>query len=167
MKFAKTVLSTVSAAALGLAALGLSAAPALASTQVTTSFTVTATVAATCAVSAGPMAFGSYSSLVATTSSSIVSVTCTTSTPYTLGLSAGATSGATVTTRQMKNGALADLLSYGLFTDSGHLTNFATLASANGTGAAVPITVYGQIPAGQYVTPSVGYTDSITATVTY
>ncbi len=72
--------------------------------------------------------------------------------------------GATVTNRSMVNGAV--LLNYGLFTDSGHTTNFATLASANGTGAAVVTTVYGQVPAGQYVAPNT-YTDTITATVSY
>lgn len=60
----------------------------------------------------------------------------------------------------------AGALNYGLFTDTGHTTNFATLASANGTGLPVVTTVYGQIPAGQYVTPG-SYVDTITASVTY
>jgi spore coat protein U-like protein len=162
MKFAKTVLSTMSAAVLALAALGLASAPAQAVTA-TTTFAVTATVAATCSVTATALPFGTYSSTAATAVSSTVSVTCTNTTPYTLGLDGG--SNGTVTARAMKSGAV--LLNYGLFTDAAHTVNFATLASANGTGSAVATTVYGQIPAGQYVTPSTTYTDTITATVTY
>jgi spore coat protein U-like protein len=64
----------------------------------------------------------------------------------------------------MLNGAAA--LNYGLYTDAGHTTNFATLASANGTGSGVVTTVYGQVAAGQYVAPGT-YTDTVTATVTY
>jgi len=44
--------------------------------------------------------------------------------------------------------------------------NFVTTASLNGNGASQPITIYGQIPAGEYVTPG-AYTDTITVTVTY
>jgi spore coat protein U-like protein len=40
-----------------------------------------------------------------------------------------------------------------------------TLAST-GTGVAQSITVYGQIPAGQYVSPGT-YNDTIIATITY
>jgi spore coat protein U-like protein len=162
MKFAKTILSTLSAAALGLLALGLSSAPVQAAATATTTFAVTATVQASCSVTATALAFGTYSSLAASTSTSSVSVTCTTTTPYTLGLNAGLNG--TVPARAMKSGAV--LLNYGLFTDAAYTTNFATLASANGTGSAVATTVYGQIPASQYVTPG-AYTDTITATVTY
>jgi spore coat protein U-like protein len=130
----------------------------------TATFTVTATVQATCSVAATPLAFGTYIPTAASANTATVTVTCTNTTPYTLGLNAGTATGATVTNRSMVNGAV--LLNYGLFTDSGHTTNFATLASANGTGAAVVTTVYGQVPAGQYVAPNT-YTDTITATVTY
>ncbi len=163
MKSAKFVLSTLSAAVLGIVLLGLASAPAMAATA-TTTFAVTATVQATCSVTATPMAFGTYIPTAASTNTATVTVTCTNTTPYTLGLNAGTATGATVTNRSMVNGAV--LLNYGLFTDSGHTTNFATLASANGTGAAVVTTVYGQVAAGQYVAPNT-YTDTITATVSY
>jgi len=163
MKSAKFVLSTLSAVVLGIVLLGLVSAPAMAATA-TTTFAVTATVQATCSVAATPLAFGTYIPTAASANTATVTVTCTNTTPYTLGLNAGTATGATVTNRSMVNGAV--LLNYGLFTDSGHTTNFATLASANGTGAAVVTTVYGQVPAGQYVAPNT-YTDTITATVTY
>lgn len=163
MKSAKTLLSTLSAAVLGIALLCLAAAPAQAATA-TATFAVTATVQATCSVSATALAFGTYIPTAASANTATVTVTCTNSTPYTLGLNAGLGTGATVTNRLMMNGAV--LLGYGLFTDAAHTTNFATLASTNGTGSAVVTTVYGQIPAGSYVTPG-SYSDTITATVTY
>ena len=146
---------------LGFLAL-LTSTPAAAATA-TTAFAVTATVQATCAVSATAMGFGTYTTAVAT-STSTVTVTCTNTTPYTVGLSAGSATGATVTNRSMTGGAV--LLGYGLFSDSAHSTNFVTTASINGNNLAQPITIYGQIPAGEYVTPG-AYTDTITVTVTY
>ena len=45
--------------------------------------------------------------------------------------------------------------------------HFATnWVSGTGNGSAQAITVYGQIPAAQYVTPG-SYTDTITVSVTY
>ncbi len=162
MKFSNTVLSKLATAVLGCLVLGLASMPANAATTATASMAVSAAVQATCTVTATPMAFGNYFSNVASTSTSTVSVTCTNLTPYTLGLNAGLTG--TVTARKMTSGA--NSLNYGLYTDNTYATNFATLASVNGNGAAQVTTVYGQVPAGQYV--SVGsYADTITATVTY
>jgi spore coat protein U-like protein len=110
------------------------------------------------------MAFGTYTGVVLPATSTIT-VQCTNTTPYTLGLNAGTSSLATVTNRSM-TGTGSALLGYGLYTDSGHATNFATLASVNGTGAPVVTTVYGQVAASQYVAPG-NYTDTITATVSY
>jgi len=165
MKFAETVLSTLSATALGLMALGLSAAPAQASVQTaTTTFQVTATVQATCTISATTMGFGTYTGVVAP-STSTITTTCTNTTPYTVGLSAGLGTLATVTARSMTGPASAQL-NYGLYSDSAHSVNFATTANITGNGSGQAITVYGQIPVGQYVAPGT-YTDTITATVTY
>jgi spore coat protein U-like protein len=148
----------------GLLAMALLALtqPASAATA-TTTFAVTATVVATCSVTATSLAFGNYTGDV-NPATSTVSVTCTNSTPYTLSLSAGAATGATVTNRSMTAGGV--LLGYGLFSDSGHTTNFDTTASITANGLAQPVTVYGQIPAGEYVAPG-SYSDTITATVTY
>jgi len=134
----------------------------------TTSITVTATVLKDCGVSATNLVFGNYTGAVNNTTST-VTVTCTNTTTYTVGLSAGLATGATVTTRKMQNGAY--LLSYALYSNAGRTTNWGNTAATNwvsgtGTGVAQPLTVYGQIAAAQYVTPG-SYTDTITATVTY
>ena len=102
--------------------------------------------------------------------SSTVTVTCTNTTPYNVGLSAGLATGATVTTRSM-TGPAAALLGYGLFSDAGHITNWGLTigtdtVTGTANGAAQPITVFGQIPAGEFVAPG-AYADTITATVTF
>jgi spore coat protein U-like protein len=168
VRLSHAVQSALLAIALCFLALGVAPMPAFAATA-TTTFSVTATVQATCLVSATAMAFGTYTGAVAT-STSAVSVTCTNTTPYNVGLSAGLATGATVTTRSMVGPASA-LLSYGLFQNAGHTTNWGQTigtdtVTGTGNGAAQPITVYGQVPAAQYVAPG-AYADTITATVTY
>jgi spore coat protein U-like protein len=153
---------------LGFMVLGLASRPVLAATA-TTTFGVSATVQATCLVSATAMAFGTYTGAVAT-STSTVSVTCTNTTPYNVGLSAGLATSATVTTRSM-TGPAAALLSYSLFSDAARTVNWGQTigtdtVTGTGNGAAQPITVYGQVAAAQYVAPG-AYADTITATVTY
>jgi len=89
---------------------------------------------------------------------------------YNVGLSAGLATGATVTNRSMTGPASA-LLGYKLFSDSGRTINWGNTVGINtvagvGNGASQSLTVYGQIPAGQFVRPG-SYADTITATVTY
>ena len=125
---------------------------------------VSAKVVATCVVSATPMAFGNYTGVVATTTST-VTVQCTNTTPYTVALDQGTSAGSSVTARKM-TGAAGVFLNYGLYSDAAYQNNFVTTASITGNGAAQPITVYGSVPAGQFVAPNT-YTDTVTATVTY
>jgi spore coat protein U domain-containing protein, fimbrial subunit CupE1/2/3/6 len=136
-------------------------------TTATAQFSVTATIVKNCTVSATNLAFGNYTGAL-NSSTSTVSVTCTSTTPYTVGLSAGLATGATVTSRSMQNGSA--LLHYSLYSNSGHTTNWGNSSgswvSGTGNGAAQPLTVYGQIPAAQYVKPG-SYTDTITVSVTY
>lgn len=167
MKFSNTMKSSL--AVVACMALGLAVKPAAAATA-TTTFQVSATIQATCSVSATAMAFGNYVSTTASTATSTVSVTCTNTTPYSVGLNAGATSGATTTTRQMAGPGGASL-NYGLYTDSSHSTNWDDIGGSHvqagtGSGSAQSLTVYGQIPSGQYLTPG-SYSDTITATVSY
>jgi spore coat protein U-like protein len=135
----------------------------------TTPIAVSATVATDCSVTANPLAFGSYSGAVNNVSTTIA-VTCTNTTPYTVGLGAGSGSGATVTNRLMTISAGTQTLGYGLYQDSGHATNWGnstgSWVSGTGAGSAQTLTIYGQIAAGQYPTPG-SYTDSVTVTVTY
>lgn len=134
----------------------------------TSTFPVTATVQATCNISAGALAFGTYTGSQVD-SSSTITVTCTNSTAYDVGLSEGAASGATVTTRQMKAGAVA--LNYSLFRDASRTLNWGktvatdTLAGT-GNGGAQSLIVYGRVAGSQFVDPA-SYADTITATVTY
>lgn len=161
--------TAIYAFALGLVAIGLGSKAADATTTTTTTFAVSATVQATCLVSASPMSFGSYTGAVVNTTST-VSVTCTNTTSYNVGLSAGLATGATVTTRQM-TGPSSAVLGYSLFSDSSRSVNWGSTIGSDtitgtGNGSSQPLTVYGQATAGQYVTPG-SYTDTITATVTY
>ena len=133
----------------------------------TGSFSVTATIQATCNISASAVAFGTYAGAVVTASANL-SVQCTNSTTYTIGLSAGTTSGATVTNRLL-TGPSGRTLAYAIFSDSGHTVNWGSTSntlSGTGTGAVQTVPVYGRISASQYVTPG-SYTDTITATITY
>ncbi|TCM19654.1 spore coat protein U-like protein [Novosphingobium sp. PhB165] len=138
----------------------------------TTTFAVTATVLPSCTVTATALAFGNYNPLSGTPTdgTSTITVNCTTGTSYTVGLNAGGTSGATVTTRQMLLSTNA--LNYALYRDSGHTNNWGntpgtdTPASAPATTTAAALTVYGRIPALQNV-PAGSYTDTVTVTVNY
>jgi spore coat protein U-like protein len=168
MKFSYSMKSVLPAVALSLLALGLAPTPALAATA-TTTYGVSATVQATCLVSASALAFGTYTGVVAN-STSAVSVTCTNTTPYNVGLSAGLATGATVSARKM-TGPSSALLGYAMYSDASHTINWGqTIGSdtvaGTGNGSAQAITVYGQAAAGQYVAPG-AYADTITATVTY
>jgi spore coat protein U-like protein len=63
------------------------------------------------------------------------------------------------------------LLSYSLFSNSVHTTNWGNTVGTDtvagtGTGSVQSLTVYGQVPAGQFTKPG-SYADTITATVTY
>ena len=105
------------AATLAVLTLGIASTPASATTTVTTTFGVSATVQATCLISATALSFGTYTGVVAN-STSTVSVTCTNTTTYNVSLNPGTATGATVTTRKMggPSGALLKLLTITLVT---------------------------------------------------
>jgi spore coat protein U-like protein len=169
MKYSNVLKSALPAAALGFLALGLTSTPAVAAATATATFNVTASVQATCTVSATDMAFGTYTGVDAIYTSNLT-ITCTKTTPYTtIGLSAGGGGGA-VDTRKM-SGTGADKLGYGLYTDSARTLNWndtggTGLPGGTGNGTGQTILVYGKIPGGQYITPG-SYTDTIIATVNY
>jgi spore coat protein U-like protein len=168
MHYAK---SAVVAAAL-VFALVLAPVSAKAADPATASFQVTATVASNCSVTANPLAFGSYAG-VALNVSTTISVSCTNTTPYNVGLSAGSGSGATVTNRLMTNTATGSTqtLGYELLSGSYTGTNWGNTAATNyvagtGSGSAQSLTIYGVVPANQFPTPG-SYADSITVSVSY
>lgn len=170
MKFSNPLKTALLSAFMGLVVLGLTSTSAVAQTNpATTTFNVTATVLKDCIVSATGLPFGNYTGALVNASST-VTVTCTSGTTYTVGLNPGLTTGALVTTRQMGITQPAGGLNYSLLTTSYTGANWGNTSgswvSGTGTGAAQALTVYGVLPAGQYVPPG-SYTDTITATVTY
>jgi spore coat protein U-like protein len=137
----------------------------------TTTFLVTATVGSSCTATAADLDFGTYDplSLIPATATTTVTVQCTLLSAYTLGLSAGTGSGATVAVRKMTK--VADTLNYSLYQDATHLLVWGETIGTDtvagvGTGLAIPHIVYGQIPAGQNVNTGI-YNDTITVSVNY
>lgn len=136
----------------------------------TGTFGVNVNVSATCTISANPLAFGTYTSLQANAATTL-SITCTNTTPYNVGLNAGIGSGGpTVTSRRM-NGPSGATLNYSVFQDSARTINWGQTASTDteagtGNGGAQALTLYGRVAAGQYVRLG-SYADTITATITY
>ncbi len=130
---------------------------------------VSVSVPASCGASATPIAFGAYTGVLAVASAT-VTVTCTGTTRYAVGLDAGTSAGATVTTRRL-TGPGGGVLAYRLFQDEARTVNWGEAAGADarrgvGTGAAQTLTVYAAEAAGQ--TPAPGaYSDTITITVSY
>jgi spore coat protein U-like protein len=137
----------------------------------TTTMAVQVTITATCTInSASTLNFGTQGVLSANVDqTSTIQVTCTNTTPYNIGLNAGAGTGATVATRKLTSGA--NTVNYTLYSNSGRTTVWGNTVSTDtvagtGNGAAQSYTVYGRIPA--QTTPAPGsYTDTITVTVTY
>jgi spore coat protein U-like protein len=147
----------------------LVAVPAVAGTA-TTTLGVSLTINAGCTVSSTPIAFpaqGVISAAVSQTGS--LAVTCTNTTPYTVGLDQGAGSGATTTNRLMTGPASATV-AYGLYSDSGHTANWGNASGSwvagTGNGNAQTLTVHGAIS--PQTTPAPGaYADTINVTVTF
>lgn len=144
------------------------ASPALAAST-TTTMQVTATVAGTCTVSSTNLAFGTYIG-VQLDGTATIAVTCNDTAPYTVALSAGIFSGASVTTRRMGGPGSAGL-AFSLSRDAARTLNWGGTpgtdsVAGTGNGAAQSLTVYGRVAAGQAVA-SGSYTDTITITVDY
>ena len=130
------------------------------------SILVTASELSLCTVTALPLAFGNYAGTVVSSSTSLT-VLCTSTTPYTIALNGGSTSGGTTSARLLYNSVAATSLGYSLYTDAAHTTPWAAnTVAGTGTGLAQTVNVYGGIAAGLPITPGL-YSDSVTATLTY
>ena len=159
-------------------ALGVLAAGAANAGTATSSFQVTATVLSTCSATATAVAFPNYTpGGGAVTANGTISVKCTNTSPYTVALNAGSSTGDAFTQRLMTLAAGTATLQYNLYTTAGFATVFGdgtgTTAKASGTGAglatAVNTTVYGQLldsTANQAAAPG-SYSDTITVTIAY
>lgn len=164
--------------ALACAASLMAGAPAVAATYSngtsTATFNVTLTLQANCGITANPLNFGTAGVLAtAINQQSTLSITCTNTTPYNVGLDAGTVTGSTVTSRLMAGTATGNTgttVGFQLYQDAGHATVWGNTQGTNtvagtGTGAAQTINVYGQVPP-QATTPKPDtYQTTITATV--
>jgi spore coat protein U domain-containing protein, fimbrial subunit CupE1/2/3/6 len=137
-------------------------------TQLT--FGVTMAITAECVInSTATLDLGSSGVINSThTTNSPLHIQCTNTTPYTIGLDAGTTTGATVSQRLLANGAAT--INYNIYSDSGFTTVWGNsggaLVGSTGTGADQTFPVYGKVTA--QTTPAPGtYTDTVTVTVTY
>ena len=135
-----------------------------------TSFTASATVITSCNVNATTHSFGSPGFLTSNVdATSTLTATCTSATPYNIGLNAGTGTGATVTTRKMTNGSTT--INYSLYTNSSRTTVWGNTVgtdtvSGTGSGLGQNITVFGRVPSQTTPAPAT-YSDTIVATVTY
>lgn len=138
----------------------------------TTTFSVTATVTDACEVSATDLAFGTYDpnagDLDAT---STITANCTAGTEYDIGLDDGANSGsADSTNRAMTDGS--GFLDYELYLDAARSSVWGTTIGVDtrnnpsATAGGNTETVYGQIPADQFVGAG-SYSDTINVTLTF
>lgn len=129
----------------------------------TTSFTVSATVAANCQITAQDLSFGSASSLsVNLDANSAISVNCTNTTPYSLTIDNGANFSGT---RRMRNIASNTYIDYGLFQDAARGVPWGSF-NGTGTGSASNITVYGRVPPQPANSPG-NYVDTVAAVITF
>jgi spore coat protein U-like protein len=138
----------------------------------TSTFTVQATIVATCTInSASTLNFGNSIGVLAANvdQTSTIQVTCTNTTPYNIGLDAGTGSGATLAVRKLTSGGAT--INYSLYTSNAYstvwgITPGTDTVAGTGNGASQSYTVFGRIPA--QTTPAPGtYADTITVTVTY
>jgi spore coat protein U-like protein len=166
MKWSNTVLS---AAALGLLALGLASTPAFAGSPASQTFTVQVLVSPNCSLTTSSLTFPTYSGLAITGSSAGIAVNCTIGTPYNIGLDGGSSgTGTEGGTLYMVSGP--NKVSYKLFQDSSDTKPWGTEIGTNtvastGTGASqTALPVYGTIAAGQAVIAGT-YNDTVTANV--
>lgn len=135
-------------------------------------FNVTITIQSNCVVqSATDLAFGNAGVITANLDAqSTISVQCTNTTPYTVGINAGNGAGATLAARKM-TGPAAATVTYSVYRDAARTLVWGTTVGTDtvagtGNGNAQPITVYGRVPP-QAAPAAGGYTDTLTVTVTY
>lgn len=146
---------------LAVAAFGMAAAGSAQAQTATTTFQVTANVLSSCTVSATNLVFGDYSASLGAPldSTSTITVTCSNGLPYVVGVGAGAD--ARTMARTLGGGSL----NYGMFSEAARSTAFA-VTGVSGSGVGQAYTVYGRVPAGQFV-PTGNYADTVNVTVTY
>ena len=152
-----------------------------AATPITGTFAVTATINSTCSLDTTAAAFnfgviGATGTLIQNNAnSSTIVINCSSGTPYTLTLASAHVTGGSTGFNMLSavNGTTA--LSYRLFPNlysNAPWNSSGASLNANGTGTGAPtnLFVYGEIPVQTPPTggwPTGGYSDTVTATLTY
>ena len=150
----------------------IGAQSAFAVTTQTSQFQVSLTLQAACTISSSALNFGTQGVLTsAINQSTSLSVTCTNSAPYSIGLDAGNVTGSAVANRLLQNGAGGPTVAFQLYQDAARSTVWGNTVGSNaftgtGNGTAQSISVYGQIA--PQSTPAAGtYSSTITATISF
>jgi len=167
----KSLVCTLVAVALGAALPTFSGAAVYSNGSKTSNFDVTLKIVADCIIAANPLDFGQNQGVLSTAVNvnTTLNVTCTNTTPYNVGLSAGSGTGSTTAARLMSGtGANTGTVAFNLNQTSGGVnwgnTQGTDTLSGTGTGALQNLTVYGTVPAQSTPQPDT-YKSTITATV--
>jgi spore coat protein U-like protein len=136
--------------------------------SISATFNITTAVLSECTMSAAALAFNNYDPVVANAvapldSSSSVTAYCTKSTAGSVTMD----NGLYFTTTRRMAGPVSSFLNYGLFSDSGRATPWASVAATSiSKNTPIGLTVYGRVPGGQ--DPAAGsYSDTVQATINY
>ena len=165
---ASLILTSVMAAAL---LPGLADAAVYGNGSKAAAFDVSMRIIADCTIGANGIDFGQTQGVLtqAITGNSSINVTCTNTTPYNIGLSAGTGTGSTGTTRYLSGtGANTSTVRFNLYQAPGSgqwgNTQGTDTVGGTGSGAQQTVTVYGEIPAQATPAPD-SYKSTITATI--
>jgi spore coat protein U-like protein len=169
MKISRKI-AAATALTLALAPLSFSAMAA----QSQTNFRVSAVVAKVCTIQAADLNFGTYDQNApgAHNANTTIDVTCTPGTDYKIGLSSGGSGN--ISAREMASPTVTDVLPYGLYRDAGLSQNWGNdiagssdIVARTATPGLFTHTVYGSIPANQFVAEATDYLDTITVTIDF
>lgn len=120
----------------------------------------------------GTLDFGTHSALdnsidaQSTGSSAALNVKCTTLLPYSIGLDNGLAPAGSV--RQLQSGV--NRVAYNLYQDSARLLpwdNAVNKMPGIGTGANIPLNIYGRVPSNVTAPATGAYTDTVVVTVSW
>lgn len=130
--------------------------------------TIKATCATACSISVSNLNFGNYTG-AALAGTATISLVCTNSMPYNIGLNKGGGTGASIATRKLTSGT--NILNYSLYQNVNNTIVWGDVVGTNtvagtGTGSTQTYTIYGLVPADQNV-PVGTYNDIINVTVQF
>lgn len=169
--FASTLRKSVLGALIIAALPGLANAAVYSNGSKTASFDVTMKIVADCTIAAGALDFGQRQGVLTqgVSANSSISVTCTNTTPYNVGLDAGTGAGSSGTTRYLSGtGANASTVRFNLYQSPGAglwgNSQGSDTMGGTGNGTLQTLTVYGEIPSQASPAPDT-YKSTITATV--